>query len=627
MYGQNDCKCHNTNTTEDNLNYSNRDSISVFKTINEYKNAQNEGCFFKSLILEFEFYCSEKKIDKAADLLAEIERAYKKTNDCKNQFTYDLYASKALFYRKTSHLEKMSEFSFLALSEAEKLKDSQKQIEALNHIVHLFTRMQESEKNWSYIKRAQDLILQQVDSINLIKNYRWLALVYEHEYTRTERKTLLDSTELFINISKKEALKHNINYELALLYRAQEAISYHRGDIINGLKYIDSGIYYAKKIKGIKSIGPYYIAKAYDHWDLGQLKAAEKWTDTAIYYDKKYDLKTDIGGRMAMQISASEIYEGIGETKKALSTYKNYNKLKDSLLKQKRIEIVNELETKYKTELKDSEIKSLSQQQIIADLELTNKKAKIKRLTFWFVLIALLLILLLFITKMIQLKKTRQRNKELKIALERQIQLEKELSDVRDEIAQDFHDDLGNKLARISLLSNLVSGEASIDDPKVKSKLKQITEDANGLYKGTRDFVFSLKSNSDYIEVVATYLSDFGEDFFGKTKVKFIVEKNIDSNKKLPHYWNKQLVFIFKEALTNALKHSKCQEIKLSFVLKNNTLKISCIDDGIGISETDLKSSNGLSNMKNRAQKIGGQLTIDSVLNKGTTITFIGKIN
>ncbi|WP_456437465.1 sensor histidine kinase [Psychroserpens sp.] len=624
-FGQNPCQCLIQTSAENETQQYERDSLDTFKIIKNLNSSSNIICRYHGLILELQYYSSERELDKVSVLLKDIETVYDSLN-CKDELRYSLYSNKSLVYRKQSNLEKLSEFTFLALAEAERLKDDEKQIESIKHIVHLFTRMQESHKNWNYVKRAEILILKQKKSIANVKNYRWLAFEYEHEYTTTERKTLIDSTVLFINKAKKDALFFKMTYEIALLYRALESTSYHKGKPKEGLKYIDSGIYYAKKIKGAKSIGPFYIAKAYDHWDLGQLKEAERWTDTALYYSKNFDNKTDIGGKAGMQVSASEIYEGIGKTKKALASYKVYTELKNSLLKHERIEIVNEIETKYKTDLKDAEINSLSQQQKIDGLELTNKQAKIKQLTIWMILGGSILVLLLFITKMIQLKKTHQKNKTLKMALDRQIQLEKELSDVRDEIAQDFHDDLGNKLARISLLSNLISGEVSINDPKVKSKIKQITEDANGIYTGTRDFVFSLKSNSDYIEEITTYLSDFGEDYFSKTKIKFIVEKSISSNDKLPHYWNKQLVFIFKEALTNTLKHSQCDTVKLKFTYINKQLNITCEDNGIGITSEDLNSSNGLKNMKNRAHKIDGKLHIESTINKGTTVTFIGKV-
>lgn len=225
-----------------------------------------------------------------------------------------------------------------------------------------------------------------------------------------------------------------------------------------------------------------------------------------------------------------------------------------------------------------------------------------------------------------QLQKVKQRNSDLKESLLRQKQLEEELTEVRTNIAQDFHDDLGNKLARISVISNIALNEVSSENDKLKSKIEQIQNDANYLYKGTKDFIFSLKDTSNYLEELVTYLSDFGEDLFVNTNCKFVVEKSIDDNIKLPHYWSKQLIFIFKEALTNAYKHSNCATVLFVCHYHKKVLTIKCSDDGIGISEQLVsKSTGGLNNMKKRATKIGGQIKIQTEKEGWTSIIFIGK--
>ena len=225
-----------------------------------------------------------------------------------------------------------------------------------------------------------------------------------------------------------------------------------------------------------------------------------------------------------------------------------------------------------------------------------------------------------------QLQKVKKRNHDLKESLLRQKQLEEELTEVRANIAQDFHDDLGNKLARISVISNMAITEVSSENEKLKSKIEQIQNDANYLYKGTKDFIFSLKDNSNYLEELVTYLSDFGEDLFVNTNSKFVVEKSIDENIKLPHYWSKQLIFIFKEALTNVYKHADCSTVLFFCHYHKKTLTIKCKDDGKGIAEELLlKSTGGLNNMKKRAAKIGGQITIQSDENGWTSIIFNGK--
>ncbi|MEZ4874274.1 MAG: two-component regulator propeller domain-containing protein [Flavobacteriaceae bacterium] len=243
---------------------------------------------------------------------------------------------------------------------------------------------------------------------------------------------------------------------------------------------------------------------------------------------------------------------------------------------------------------------------------------------FFYLIVSLLLFSLLTLLTLKRLKVVKKRNEELHLAISKQKELEKKLGDVRNNIAQDFHDDLGNKLARISLFSNMLLMESK-NKENLKQKLSQITEDANYLYKGTRDFIFSLKEDSDYLEELVTYISDFGEDIFKNTSIKFRVEKALEENVKLPYYWSKQLIYIFKEALTNLLKHAEATEATLQFFYSNDLLTICCIDNGKGFSESHLKSNNGIQHMEQRAKKIGGKITISSIPEKETKITFTGK--
>ena len=232
------------------------------------------------------------------------------------------------------------------------------------------------------------------------------------------------------------------------------------------------------------------------------------------------------------------------------------------------------------------------------------------------------LVVILLILK--QLGVVKARNAELKKAIDKQQELEKELKEVRENIAQDFHDDLGNKLARISLLTNMVNSEIATESIKLKAKMEQIENDANYLYKGTKDFIFSLKEESNYLEELVTYLTDFGQDLFSQSNKKFRIVKNIEVNDKLPYYWSKQLIYIFKEAFTNVLKHSNGDTIEFRFIYKNNILEVSCQDNGTIFKDENRKTS-GLFNMKKRAEKLNAELTVDFSKNVGTRIGFKGK--
>lgn len=233
--------------------------------------------------------------------------------------------------------------------------------------------------------------------------------------------------------------------------------------------------------------------------------------------------------------------------------------------------------------------------------------------------VALLIISLIYY----QLKKSNRTNRLLTRSIQKQNELEAKLTTVRENIAEDFHDDLGNKLASITILTDMLSNKVTTKESK--GIVNQILNHSDSLYKGTKDFIWTLKKESDQIEEMVTYLSDFGEEFFQPLNIQFRIEKCIERNIKLPYYWNRHLILIFKEAMTNAAKHSQCTETDILFSLKKGILRISFKDNGIGFSMTELSHENGLKNMEDRAKKIGGKIQVNTS-REGTEIVFLGNV-
>jgi signal transduction histidine kinase len=87
------------------------------------------------------------------------------------------------------------------------------------------------------------------------------------------------------------------------------------------------------------------------------------------------------------------------------------------------------------------------------------------------------------------------------------------------------------------------------------------------------------------------------------------------------------VVFIFKEALTNSLKHARCKNVYLSFNVSDYNFVFELRDDGIGLNGyQELEPQGmGLRNMRERAKKIGGDIIISSN-GQGTVIILEGKI-
>ncbi|HAS54736.1 MAG TPA: hypothetical protein DCS42_11765 [Nitrospiraceae bacterium] len=75
---------------------------------------------------------------------------------------------------------------------------------------------------------------------------------------------------------------------------------------------------------------------------------------------------------------------------------------------------------------------------------------------------------------------------------------------------------------------------------------------------------------------------------------------------------------IYKEALTNVVKHSKAASVDVKLTVEEGKLELLIQDDGRGEQEK-AGTGRGIANMKIRAREAGGSLIIDRT--KGTVVS------
>jgi signal transduction histidine kinase len=198
---------------------------------------------------------------------------------------------------------------------------------------------------------------------------------------------------------------------------------------------------------------------------------------------------------------------------------------------------------------------------------------------------------------------------------------------LKTKLSADLHDNVGSGLTEISILSELAAHEFQKAMPDSSQRLNTISEKARQLVDNMSDIVWMVNPHRDSLYHLMLRLKDSYSDFINALGISFSTI-NIDkfTEVKLPMEYRQHLFLIFKEAINNAIKHSKCKKITLEASLRNDFLELTLKDDGIGIEENIVKYGNGIQNMKTRAASIGGELFVDSS-NRGTTIKFNGKTN
>ncbi len=216
------------------------------------------------------------------------------------------------------------------------------------------------------------------------------------------------------------------------------------------------------------------------------------------------------------------------------------------------------------------------------------------------------------------------------LELERIRLLEREK--VREQIARDYHDEMGHKITKVALFTELITRNVNGIAAELKEHLRKVLEASQSLSLDARDFIWALNPEKDSLYEMCLYLQEFGNALFEETAVNFQMKGLSEELQrlKLTMEWKRHLALLFKESMNNVLKHAHCKNVVLEVNVQNGTLQMSLIDDGVGLFQANgyQYSGNGagLENMKRRAQLLHGHLEISSPEGRGTMIRFSSEI-
>jgi len=191
----------------------------------------------------------------------------------------------------------------------------------------------------------------------------------------------------------------------------------------------------------------------------------------------------------------------------------------------------------------------------------------------------------------------------------------------RKRSSQDFHDEAGNKITRISLITELAK-RSSKNNTEVLTYLDKIEENIQELNSGMRDFIWALDPSNDNLYETLFRFSDFAGKFCEYGEVQFKMNSLPNSLKNINFDMPKRrnLLFILKEALNNTLKYAEATLVELNVTSNTTMLTVSLKDDGIGFNSDKMHKGSGLKNMKKRAKSIDATYKFLSEKNIGTEL-------
>jgi ligand-binding sensor domain-containing protein/signal transduction histidine kinase len=223
-------------------------------------------------------------------------------------------------------------------------------------------------------------------------------------------------------------------------------------------------------------------------------------------------------------------------------------------------------------------------------------------------------------------------NAKMRKRLER-IEQERALERERTRIAQDLHDEMGAKLCRISFLSEHAR-QPELKPAEIHEQIASISSASREVLQSLDEIVWAVNPRNDTVEHAATYLGQYAQEYFRMTGIECVVDipPTLPSH-PLSSQVRHHLFLAMHEALTNILKHSEATHVEISMKCGATALEIEARDNGKGFEAAELRSNGhesageGLGNMSQRLQDMGGLCVVESAPGQGTRIRFVLPLN
>jgi signal transduction histidine kinase len=185
----------------------------------------------------------------------------------------------------------------------------------------------------------------------------------------------------------------------------------------------------------------------------------------------------------------------------------------------------------------------------------------------------------------------------------------------RHRIARDLHDSVIQDLFAVGLGLQGLSGR--MDDSSVSSLLDQSIDTLDEAVNTLRSYVFELKDTArptvGLDERIQALVARMGSAYPANVRLSL---EDFESRES-----DDELILIATEALSNALRHSRAENVDVSLERMDGDLVLRVVDDGVGFGDLEVAEGGmGIANMRTRARGLGGELAIESQPGSGTTV-------
>lgn len=195
-------------------------------------------------------------------------------------------------------------------------------------------------------------------------------------------------------------------------------------------------------------------------------------------------------------------------------------------------------------------------------------------------------------------------------------------ADERARLARDMHDTVGKSVYGISLGAKALRRLVETDPEQARQLASSLASAADQAGREARTLLLSLRQGQvdrPTVETVSDVLAHWQSETGILAQVRTV--ESVDAGPAVTH----QMAWALREILHNVAKHAKAETVRVDLIGDAELIELTVTDDGAGFDvdraqQREAAGHFGLRGLRERAEQVGGTVTINSEKRKGTTI-------
>lgn len=194
----------------------------------------------------------------------------------------------------------------------------------------------------------------------------------------------------------------------------------------------------------------------------------------------------------------------------------------------------------------------------------------------------------------------------------------------RERLARDLHDAVSQTLFSASMIADALQHKWQADPHSIGPRLEQLLQLTRGAQAEMRTLLFELRPTALFEAKLGDLLPQLMMAVRSRKWIETVIR--VDDTINPPPDVKICLYRIAQESLNNVVKHSGANQVTMRLQMRQKQIELEISDNGQGFDPAGVATDSfGLKMMRERAEAVGAQVIVSSVLGQGTRVSVVWK--